>query len=607
MKNFGTRRFFPAAVTVVSGLLLSGCKPANEEVSNSPPSTSVEGIDPVIVATFADNGKITRADVDRAILSAPLSDRRPGDALFEDWYSAWIRELFLHEVLLAEAVDQGLNRGERFLAEARILRRSIYTDSAIQAELVKLPPFSEEEIEARIEEKKAELESPEIRQVYHIFRRFDDTPERSRENILEQLELVRRRVSSGENFGLIARQISDSTSRHQNGLLGSVSRGKISEAAEEIIFSLPEGEVSEPLIAQDGAHLFFNENTRAAHVPTLEEIRGPIISDLTYLRAVETLEKLAKAQSIQTARFSPDEAELKELFQEEDPSTVIFALGTFELTIGEFRRIFHNSMQKLSGKKLPVDNASLTILEEIKNREILFQSMLADTEKDYSQLESRFAAARDEMLVREQLRRRMITWLDNNPELLQEYFRNNRKRFDAPSKIQLKGLKIPIDTSAPSKMAILEEARAELESENTDWESIANTIDAEVTDWGWFSPNELATIDRKAARKAFGMNVGDISPPYTNNDRIIMFEVMDKDKGVPAAFDKIRTAVLDQYLAAKLPEVRKEVIKLIKEDYSFQEYPSHFPDPQSLLENENSSSQPSILTTDAASSQSDSE
>lgn len=574
-------RFLMASV---AALALGSCSAPVEEDVAAEPVAEKEKVVPEVVAAFGEGDQITRADIDEAILRAPASQRVPGDTPFAEWYGAWVEEAFLHRVLLAEAVEQEIDRSPNFLAEARTLRRNVYTDSRLRSEMAKLPPFTEEEIAARTDDKIAELQRPETRQIYHIFRRFGDAPGASREAILDQLETVRNRFADGENFGRIAQEISDSESRHKNGLLGWIAPGQIAEAAEKVIFSLAEGEVSEPLVSGDGVHLFFNENTRAAYDPAPEEVRGPVVQDLTYLRAVNTLEKLVETMSIETTRFVPEEAEFKKLLRSDDPETVVFALGTFELPLAEFRRIFSSTIRQLRGKKLPVDDLPLAIFEEIKNREILYQSMLADTDADYSGYEARFAASRDDLLVQQQMRRRMVTWVGDEPGLLEDYFRNNRKRFDAPAKIRLAGLRIPIDATAPSKMALLENARSELESGQADWKTVGESVGQEAADWGWFGPNELLAFDRTAARRAYGMKVGDFSPPYTQGGRIVMFEVVDRDKGVPAAFDKVRSAVADQYVSEKLPEVREKVVRQIEEEYGFREFPDHFPNPIERLD-----------------------
>lgn len=568
-------------------LLLSSCEKAPETGSELPPVSETEAVAPEVVATYTPEASITRADVDRTILEAPPSDRQPREAAFTDWYEDWVREIFLSDVLGSLARENGLAQTPQILAEARTLRRSIYTEKRIRAELAKLPPISEEQITERFEEEKTRMETPESRLIYHIFRRFAETPGNSREEILAQLESARERVANGENFRIIAEEISDSDSRHNKGLLGPILRGQLPPAAEEIVFSLPEGEVSEPLVAADGAHLFFNENTTAAQVPALDDLRRNITQELLYLQAIEVLEKLADAAKIQTTKFTPKGEELQKLLNQRDPETVIFALGTFELKLKDFRQIVRNSAQRLADAKLPGGNLQLAIYNEITNREILYQSMLA--EGAHEDLEKQFENRKDSLLAQLQMRRLMVGWVDSRPELLKEYFRNNRKRFVPVERIRLRGIHLDIDADGPKKMAILEEMKPALESGEADWETVAASVDAEVTDWGWFRPNELAAVDIRAAKKAFGMAVGEIFPPYSNNGKINMFEVVQKEAGMPPSFDRSRSAVINRYLSENASEVRSEVIANLESEHSLVMYPSHFPDPSDALASQSKS------------------
>ncbi len=73
---------------------------------------------------------------------------------------------------------------------------------------------------------------------------------------LERAHEVRQEILDGEPFGDVARRESaDRGSAMEGGNLGSFRRGQMVEVFEEAAFSLPIGEVSEPILSQFGYHI----------------------------------------------------------------------------------------------------------------------------------------------------------------------------------------------------------------------------------------------------------------------------------------------------------------------------------------------------------------
>lgn len=74
------------------------------------------------------------------------------------------------------------------------------------------------------------------------------TVERSRE--------LRREILAGADFAAVAgRESADPGSRAEGGDLGSFSRGQMVPEFDAVVFSLPVGEISEPVVTSFGAHL----------------------------------------------------------------------------------------------------------------------------------------------------------------------------------------------------------------------------------------------------------------------------------------------------------------------------------------------------------------
>ena len=67
---------------------------------------------------------------------------------------------------------------------------------------------------------------------------------------------ARARLAAGESFVEVSRQMSKAANAATGGELGVLSRGTLPDELDEVVFSLGEGEVSEPVQSPAGYHLF---------------------------------------------------------------------------------------------------------------------------------------------------------------------------------------------------------------------------------------------------------------------------------------------------------------------------------------------------------------
>jgi len=140
---------------------------------------------------------------------------------------------------------------------------------------------SDEEVAAFYEEQKQELSVDETRRVSHILfspeNAEDDEAEVTEADwqaALEEAQRVRQQIVDGAAFAELAKQLSDDPgSKDDGGDVGVIERGALLPEFEDAVFSLPEGELSEPVRTPYGYHLIRVEEIIPEHVPTLEEAR----------------------------------------------------------------------------------------------------------------------------------------------------------------------------------------------------------------------------------------------------------------------------------------------------------------------------------------------
>lgn len=73
---------------------------------------------------------------------------------------------------------------------------------------------------------------------------------------LETAETARERLAAGEPFLGVSRELSKAANASTGGELGALARGTLPEDLDEVVFSLSEGEVSQPVQSPAGYHVF---------------------------------------------------------------------------------------------------------------------------------------------------------------------------------------------------------------------------------------------------------------------------------------------------------------------------------------------------------------
>lgn len=114
-----------------------------------------------------------------------------------------------------------------------------------------------------------------------------ETPEKRQERKAEALEAIER--SKTEGFDAVAEQVSEAGTKSAGGLIGGLERGDLSETLEQIAFSLPIGETSEPIETPYGWHILKIESRTDEAVKPLDEIKDQVRKAVESTRYQENL------------------------------------------------------------------------------------------------------------------------------------------------------------------------------------------------------------------------------------------------------------------------------------------------------------------------------
>jgi parvulin-like peptidyl-prolyl isomerase len=111
-------------------------------------------------------------------------------------------------------------------------------------------------------------------------------------------DIVAKRAKAGEKFENLVDQFSeDSTSKKRGGDIGYISRERLSPEIENKIFSLKEGEISDPIETENGFHVI--KVTEGAKVPPLDQVKGRIEIDLKKRAFSEYTKRLREKMGVE--------------------------------------------------------------------------------------------------------------------------------------------------------------------------------------------------------------------------------------------------------------------------------------------------------------------
>ena len=112
----------------------------------------------------------------------------------------------------------------------------------------------------------------------------------------KRIEAAEKRILAGEEFGAVARDVSEDISRSKDGMFGWIGRGVLPRHLEDAVWKLEPGETSGILRGEYGFGLVQLVDHRPAGPAPFDEARDSVLSDLT-------TEKTAKAKAAKVAEL----------------------------------------------------------------------------------------------------------------------------------------------------------------------------------------------------------------------------------------------------------------------------------------------------------------
>jgi len=519
--------------------------------------------DPAILAVF-DGGQVTVEDLDRAILALPPGERQ-AQLSSPERLETIVQRLAFNKIIENKLDAFDLESHPSYLAIMDSIRRRAVVGIFLRSRDL-VTPVEPDDLRSWIDRHPELRDQSPQRLVLTFFKAF--TPGASKEQTVEEVRNVLRRVENGETFSRLAEQESDSETRHNGGHLGWISTGQLAPDLERIIFSLDEGEISEPITTRDGVHLFF--------VKSAVEERRLGDSELTTLAKAEifreqTDDALAKAMVelgvAEPALPSPET--LRAATRSSDPALVILEVGGRSFDLEELQLLMHRTADTFSGdaEELLVELARVEALrQDIEERKLVSEAEVARSIAPTMRQE-RLAFASN---------LKISEWIAGDEDRLRRAYETEPTRYMTPLTLHALKLSVPLGEDPVVRMRRLEQRVAG--SGAGDLEAIAAEMNGTVRDLGRSSLAQLIASE-PGVLAAVPCAEGELSPPHRTIDGLIVYGIVKRIDPQQRPFDQARDMVVQTLLRDQGSELQEEFSLLILRQNGFLLFTDRVRDP----------------------------
>lgn len=236
------------------------------------------------------------------------------------------------------------------IGEQRVADYVLIEPNAVRATL----QIEEAELRDQYDRNSEDYRQEEQVRALHILLRTG--PDRTPEQAASEIQAIRARIESGEDFAALASELSDDPgSKTRGGDLGFFGRGQMVGEFEEAAFGAIPGELVGPVNTTFGAHLIRVEERREGGLRSFEEVSEQIRNQILLDRSASLAESKAGELADRITREGITEVEALQALVAEEPgaslettppfgrddnvpgigSSTPFSVAVFDLAAGE--------------------------------------------------------------------------------------------------------------------------------------------------------------------------------------------------------------------------------------------------------------------------------
>jgi peptidyl-prolyl cis-trans isomerase SurA len=132
------------------------------------------------------------------------------------------------------------------------IRNTLLTQRVISSEVASHITISDDEVSKYYEAHKAEFVRPEQVALREIVVSTEGKKPEELPDLKKKAETALKRVQDGEDFGEIAKRLSDGSTKSQGGFLGVYKRGELSKELEDKVFQMKRNQLTEVMETRQG-------------------------------------------------------------------------------------------------------------------------------------------------------------------------------------------------------------------------------------------------------------------------------------------------------------------------------------------------------------------
>jgi len=212
--------------------------------------------------------------------------------------SAFAEEMVRYKLLEQEARRLGVDHDPKVAAVVSADRMNILA-SAVAQKLVAKP--TEQAIRAFYDKNKSSFDSVEVSHILLAYQGSMAPPRPGHTappepQVVAQAREIVKQLRAGANFATMAVKYSDDVgSVERGGDLGTFGRGQLPPEIEGRIFSLKDGEISDPTPSRFGVHIFL---VRRHGTQPIEQVRNAIAARVRNQNTLDRVENLRRAATV---------------------------------------------------------------------------------------------------------------------------------------------------------------------------------------------------------------------------------------------------------------------------------------------------------------------
>lgn len=514
-------------------------------------------------------GAVTFAAIEPLVRTAIAGQPAPEHEKLVEAYLHAAEDWTVEHALLPGPAD--LDRALTALGDEREkMHRDAVVELYLQESLRPDLGVSEAEVVAYFEAHRDRFHRPGQRAVWHLFRRHEDPAHP--EVTMAFVESLRQRIAAGESFTDLAREYSQSETRLLGGRLGMVGRGKLPPKLEEIVFSLPEGEVSAPISSRQGVFLFRVADAIPDRTFPLADVRLAIARELRDEKLRQALAAAAADEQLPAGARVLDAETLRRAPALGDDE-VVLEVGGYRLTVSEVREMLaerrRNAPPSLEpGRDMEHFYETLVLRQRLYAKAVR-EGFVPRRQAAIDALEQRLGGER---WLHQELERRMWEQVDRKADERQSFYDDNRFLYQTPLRLELVVLSAPLGDDPAGRLQRLEGLRRELEAGTTDLAAAAGALGGSVREAGWASAADLAKFEPKVRYYLLDMSGTGYTIPFQLNRQLTLVQVAAREEPRQRPYDEVEDRVRQDYYDRHQQDLYRQVVEeiLAGADFRFQ-------------------------------------